>query len=62
MVEFIPTTFRMDIRTEREAFFSSHEGKTRSVTCINLQHILLQQQHNTGSTGFVFGRRLKPET
>lgn len=29
MVEFIPTTFRMDIRAEREAFFSSHESKTR---------------------------------
>lgn len=29
MVEFIPTTFRMHLRTEREAFYSSHESKTR---------------------------------
>lgn len=28
MEEFIPTTFRMDTRMEREAFFANHESKT----------------------------------
>lgn len=28
MEEFIPTTFRMDARMEREAFFANHESKT----------------------------------
>lgn len=27
MEEFIPTTFRMDVREEREAFFAQQEGK-----------------------------------
>lgn len=27
MEEFIPTTFRMDVREEREAFFGQQEGK-----------------------------------
>lgn len=27
MEEFIPTTYRMDVRAEREAFFAHQEGK-----------------------------------
>lgn len=27
MEEFIPTTFRMDVRDERDAFFAQQEGK-----------------------------------
>lgn len=27
MEEFIPTTFRMDVMEEREAFFAQQEGK-----------------------------------
>lgn len=29
MEEFIPTTFRMDVKGEREAFFALQEGKIR---------------------------------
>lgn len=28
MEEFIPTTFRMDVKEEKEAFFAQQEGKT----------------------------------
>lgn len=27
MEDFIPTTFRMDVRAEKEAFFAQQEGK-----------------------------------
>ena len=32
MEEFFPATFRMDVRDEREAFFSQQEGKTQRST------------------------------
>ncbi|KAM6924915.1 protein polyglycylase TTLL10 [Xenentodon cancila] len=34
MEEFIPTTFRMDVREEREAFFSQQEGLTTNESCM----------------------------
>ncbi|KAI3357133.1 hypothetical protein L3Q82_015596 [Scortum barcoo] len=40
MEEFIPTTFRMDVREEREAFFAQQEGKgPEHLTYINLKRI-----------------------
>lgn len=41
MEEFIPTTFRMDVREEREAFFAQQDGKKSK----RLTYIHLTTQH-----------------
>lgn len=35
MEEFIPTTFRMDVKEEREAFFAQQEGKKHQTSLLN---------------------------
>lgn len=35
MEEFIPTTFRMDVREEREAFFAQQEGNMCQTSHLN---------------------------
>lgn len=54
MEEFIPTTFRMDVREEREAFFAQQEGKIHLHSPLVQLYTRMQRQHITGSTGFVF--------
>lgn len=56
MDEFLPATFRMDVKAEREAFFAQQEGERHTFAHINRSRILMQrQQRPTGLTGSVFG-------
>lgn len=60
MEEFIPTTFRMDVREEREAFFAQQEGKMSKHISPTLtpDASALWCNNNTSPTGFVIHQLL----
>lgn len=56
MEEFIPTTFRMDVRAERDAFFVQQEGNLPKHSLLHCCSTVIERPHNSVSTRTMFSQ------